>query len=151
MAKNIDPIYPKIPRVRGVAITAANTRSDGVGTIGTDIFLVGTVSATDGAFIRFIELWPTASVAGTSTTATVARAFLSEVSSGATTVANTNPIGELPLSPQSAANSTAAVSPIVIQVNKQVDAGKSILITNHAAPAANTQWKAVAYWGDYDA
>lgn len=150
MAKNNDPIYPKTPKVRGVAITAANTRSDGVGTIGTDIFLIGTVGA-EAAFLRFIELWPTASVAGTSTTATVARAFLSTVSSGATTAANTHPCGEQQLGSQSAANSTTPVSPVVIPINKQVEANMSVLITNHAAPAANTAWKAVAYWGEYDA
>ena len=148
MPANTNPIYPLTPRVRGVAITAANTRSDGVGTIGTDLFLVGTVGA-DAAFLRFIEFWPTASVAATSTTATVARAFTSEVSSGTTTVAKTNPLGELPLTSQSAANSTTAVTPVVLQINKQIEAGDSILVSNHAAPAANTQWKAVAYWGDY--
>lgn len=149
MPANTNPIYPLTPRVKGVAITAANTRSDGVGTIGTDIFLVGTVSGTDGGFLRFIELWPTASVANTATNSTIARAFISEVSSGTTTVANTNPIGEAPISSQNAASSTDAVVPIVITVNKQIAAGGSILVTVHSAPVANTQWKAVAYWGDY--
>jgi hypothetical protein len=149
MAKNLDPIYPKTPRVRGVAITAGNVRSDGAGTIGTDIFLVGTVSPSDGAFLRHIELWPTATTP-TTTTATVARAFLSTQSVGATTAASTQPIGEMPLAAQSAANASSAVTPVIIPVNKQVEAGMSILVTNHAAPAANTAWKAVAYFGDYD-
>jgi hypothetical protein len=151
MPKNIDPPFTNAQKYGGVEITAANTRSDGVGTIGTDIFLVGTASASEDAFLKRIELWPTASVAATATTATVARAFLSTQSSGATTAANTQPIGERALASQSAANSTTAVSPIVIPFNDTVPAGTSVLVTNHAAPATNTRWKAIAYWGEYAA
>lgn len=150
MAKNTDPIYPRTPRMGGVVVTAANTRSDGVGTIGTDIFLMGSVSSADGGYLRFIEAIPTASVAATSTTATVARFFASTVSSGATTAANTDPIGEIPLATQIADSSTTAVITLTLPVNKQIPAGRSLLVTNHAAPAANTGWKFVAYWGDYD-
>jgi hypothetical protein len=150
MAANTDPIYPKKPRVGGVAITAGNTRSDGVGTIGTDIFLAGT-AGPDGAYLRYVELWPTASVAATNTTVTVARAFLSTQSSGATSAANTNLAGEVPLIAVSASSSTAAAIPVVIVFNRQIAANQSVLFTNHVAPAANTAWKAVLYWGDYDA
>lgn len=150
MAANTDPIYPKKPRVGGVEITAANTRSDGVGTIGTDIFLAGT-AGPDGGYLRYVELWPTARVAATSTVATVARAFLSTQSSGATSAANTNLVGEVFLSSVSASNATTATTPVVIVFNRQIAANQSVLFTNHAAPAANTAWKAVLYWGDYDA
>ena len=151
MAKSTSPIFTNAQKYGGVEITAGNSRSDGVGTIGTDIFLVGTVNATDDSYLRFIELWPTASVAATSTTATVARAFLSTQSSGATTVTNTQPIGERSLPVQFAANSTQAVAPVIIPINRPVPSGISILVTTHAAPATNTRWKAVAYWGEYAA
>jgi hypothetical protein len=151
MAKNTTPIFTNAQSYAGVEITAANTRSDGNGTIATDIFLVATVSATEGAYLRHIELWPTATVAATATTATVARAFLSTQSSGATTASNTHPIGERALASQSASNSTTAVAPIIIPINRTVPTNTSILVTNHAAPAANTKWKAVAYWGEYNA
>jgi hypothetical protein len=116
-----------------------------------DIFLVGTVSSSDDAYLRFIELWPTATVAATATTATVARAFISTQASGAVTSANTQPIGERALASQSAANSTTAVNSVIIPINRTIPASTSILITNHAAPATNTAWKAVAYWGEYAA
>lgn len=151
MAKFTTPIFTNAQEYGGVEITAANTRSDGAGTIGTDIFLVGTVSGTDDAYLRYIALWPTATVAATATTATVARAFLSTASSGAVTSSNTHPIGERALASVSAANSTTATSPVIIQFNGPIPAGTSILITNHAAPATNTKWKAVAYWGEYAA
>lgn len=151
MAKSTNPPFTNAQKIAGVEITAANTRSDGVGTIGTDIFLIGTPAGTDDAYLRYIALWPTASVAATSTTATVARAFLSTQSSGATTAADTHPIGERALVSQSAANSTTASLPVIIQFNGPVPTGMSVLVTNHAAPATNTKWKAVAHWGEYAA
>lgn len=147
MAANLYPIYPKTPDVDAVAITAANTSSQGGGTIGTDIFLLKTAPA-DGMIVRRIRFVPTAT-AQTATTATVARVFLSTQSSGATTSANTHLWAEVALASQTADSSTAAVSPIEIALDTPVPSGFSVLVTNHAAPAANTQWKAILIGSDY--
>jgi hypothetical protein len=96
--------------------------------------------------VRFI---PTATTANTVTTATVARVFLSSVTSGATTSANTFLIGELTLSAQTADSSTAQVNWFDLLLGFAVPASYTILVTNHAAPAANTAWRACVIAGDY--
>ena len=149
MPANTDPIWSKAGVISGVEVTAANTKSDGSGTIGTDIFLAATVDATNGGFVRDVTFWPTATTAGTATTATVGRVFASSASSGATTASNTYPMGEATLASQTADSSSVAVYPVVVPINRALPAGYSILVTNHAAPAANTKWKAVVNYGSY--
>ena len=50
MAANTAPIFSEAGRISTVAITAANVRTDGNGTVGTDIFLAFTPGA-DGSLI----------------------------------------------------------------------------------------------------
>lgn len=146
---NNDPIYTRVGALSGVEITAANTKSDGSGTIGTDIFLAATVDATNGGFVRDVTFYPTATVAGTSTTATVGRVFASTKSTGATTPADTHPMGEVTLAAQATDSTSAATYPLVVPINRPLPPGTTILVTNHAAPAANTRWKAVVTYGAY--
>lgn len=149
MAANTLPIFSLTPRNDFVAVTAANTSSQGGGTIATDIFKLATAGA-NGSWIGKIRWIPTASAAGTATTATVARVFLSTQSSGATTSSNTTLIAEIALTAQTADSASAAVVPIDIPLNLAIASTQTILVTNHAAPAANTQWKAVLFnSGDY--
>jgi hypothetical protein len=149
MPANTDPIFTKSVELGSVRITAGNTSSDGNGTIGTDLFLVETADATNGGFVRKVELMPTASVANTATTATVGRVFISNVSSGATTNANTYLYREVTLGVITAASSSAAVFPQVVVINEGLAAGQSILVSTHAAPAANTAWRATSFSGNY--
>lgn len=150
MAGNTDPIYSKVGKISGVEVTAANTKSDGAGTIGTDIFLAFTADATNGSFVRDIKTFLTATTAATATTATVVRYFASSATSGATTASNTHPLGEFAVASQSADNSGTATFPVaVITLNLPLPAGWTILVTNHAAPAANTKLKTVVFAGDY--
>ena len=149
MPANSDPIFTKNVKTSSVLVTAANTSSQGGGTVATDIFLLGTADATNGSYIRKVRMIPTASVAATTTTATVARIFISTVSSGATTSANTRLIAEVSLAAIPAAHSTTAVFWQDLAVNEPIGAGESILVTNHAAPAASTAWRFVMFYGDY--
>ena len=85
------PQFAAIPKRSGalwVAGTTANTRNDGVGTVGTDILLAYT-AGTSGAWIDRIRLHPVGLVAATATTATVGRIYLSTIASGLTTAVNT--------------------------------------------------------------
>lgn len=147
MAANVAPIFSKIPVADSVALTAANTNGQGAGTIGTDIFLITTAGA-DGAFLRMVRLIPTATTP-TAMTATVIRLFLSSVSSGATTAANTHLWEERSVATQNADNTATSVIPIDIPLGFALKPGQSLLATTHAAPAANTQWKAIAIGGGY--
>lgn len=149
MASNTTPNFTKNGTVGFKPITAANTKSDGAGTIATDIFLVFTADATNGSFVEYVRFMPTATAAGTATTVTVGRVFLSTQASGATTSANTIMIAEVALPSVTADSTSAANNPIDVPINLRLPASMTILATNHAAPAANTAWTAAAFGGDY--
>lgn len=135
------------PRVSSVRVTAANTNSQGSGTIGTDIFLVGTVGAS-GSFVDRVRFSPTATTP-TTTTATVGRVFYSTVSSGTTTNINTFLLGEITLSATAADNASTSAPLFDLPININLPSGTSILVTNHAAPAANTTWVATMIGADF--
>lgn len=148
MPANTAPIFAVTPLALGVGITAANTSSQGGGTIGTDIFLAATAGAF-GAFISKVRFMPTASVASTALAATVARIFVSTQASGATTSSNTHLIAEVSLPAVTADLPTTGITAIDVPLNIAIPAGATILVTNHAAPNANTQYKATCFAGSY--
>lgn len=139
------PVFPQAPLLSSVAPTAANTSSQGGGTIGTDIFLAATAGA-NGAFIERVRLVPTATTP-TTTTATVARIFWSTQASGATTNANTHLLAEIALPAIAADSASVQVPALDVPINMNIPANATILVTNHAAPAANTQWKVTVVGG----
>ena len=148
MPANNNPIYPLAAKPSTVAITAANTRTDGNGTIGTDIFLAFT-AGTNGSRITKAQWTPVNSVISTATTATVGRLFLSQVGSGATTPGtNVWSIGEYTLVTQTP-SPTAAVSPIVVTLDLFLPSGTFLLATTHHVPAANTSQHLTIYGADY--
>ncbi len=148
MPANTSPQFTTNGNIGSTTVTAANTKSDGAGTIATDIFLAFTAGA-NGAFVESVRWIPTGTTAATATTATVARIFASSQAAGATTSANTFLLAEVNLPSQSADSSTTAVSPIDIPLNQRLPASWTILVTNHAAPAANSANRAVVFGGDY--
>lgn len=148
MPANTSPIFTLTPNVGNVAVTAANTSSQGGGTVATDIFKALTAGA-NGTFVARVRWNPTASAAATSTTATIGRVFYSTVGSGSTTSANTFLIGEVTLPSVSADSSTAPTNPIEVMVNMAIPSGSFIHVTNHAAPAASTAWVAQVIAGDF--
>lgn len=145
MASNTAPNYTRNGAFGSVTVTAPNTSSTGSGTIATDIFKAFTAGA-DGSFIDRVDFIPTASAPFTST-ATVGRVFLSSITAGATTSANTFLIGEVVLPSVNADNATGANSAYSIPVGFRIPAGYTILVTNHAAAA--TVWRANVIAGDY--
>jgi hypothetical protein len=148
MAANNDPIYSKVGDIQAVAVTAANTSSQGGGTIGTDIFKAFEADATNGGYVRELRFNLGESTIATASTATVGRVFVSSVTSGATTSSNTHLIAEVALASQTPSSTVAGV-PICIPLNFALPPGYTILVTNHAAPAANTHWKATVFGGKY--
>jgi hypothetical protein len=149
LGANVEPIYTVTPRTQGIAITAVNTRSDGNGTIATDIFKAFTAHATYGSYVARIRFSPVATVAATATAATVLRVFISSQTSGATTQANTWLIQEVAAPTQTAAQTTTATNYIEIPLGFALEPNYTILVTTHVANAANTSWTAVVVAGDY--
>lgn len=149
MPANTAPIFSVAPNVNGVAPSAACTKSDGTGTIGTDIFKAFTAGA-NGAWVSKVRFNPVATAAATTTTGTVGRVFASSKTSGGTTGGtDTFLLAEVTLPAVSADHSTAPTNAIEVPINFALPAGWTILITNHAAPASNTSWQALVVGGDY--
>lgn len=147
MPANTSPIYSLSGRFSSIAVTAANTSSQGGGTIATDIFLAFT-PGSNGSFVRNAVWVLSESTIATASTATVARIFMSTVGSGATTSSNTFLIAEVALVAQTPSSTLAGV-PVVVPLNMIVPNGYFLLATNHAAPAANTKWNCHVFGGDY--
>ena len=129
--------------------TTANTKSDGTGTIGTDMLLCFTADSTYGAFVQKVRLMPQGSTAGTATTATVARVYRSTKTSGGTTNADTTLWAEQALPVVTADQTTIASIPIEIPLGFALAPGETILISMHHAAAANTSWGIHVIGGDY--
>jgi len=149
MAGNTTPVWAKKGNTGSVKITAANTKNDGTGTIGTDIFLALTADATNGAFVSRVRFTASASVAATATTATVARVYISSKAAGATTNADTFLWSEVACPLVTADQTTTATYPVEIGLGFALPPGWTILVSMHHAPAANTSWQATVIGGDY--
>ena len=151
MAAGTTPIFTITPDL-GAGIwlpaTTANTKSDGVGTIGTDLILLYT-SGTDGSFLNKIRFSPSASVASTATTASVIRVFLSTVTSGVTTNVNTHLIAEIAAPTQTVDVATTATNYLEVPLGFAVPTGYTVLFSMHHAAVANSSWKGVMFSGDY--
>ena len=145
------PSFAATPN-RGKAVwtnsTTANTKSDGQGTIGTDILLAYTAGSS-GSFIERIRLCATGSTAATATTATVARVYLSTATSGATTASNTQLWQEKACPAQTTDQTTTATAPIDFDAGFRLKANETILFSMHHAAAANTSWELQVIATDY--
>jgi hypothetical protein len=147
MAANTSPIFTLAPRFSAVRITAANTSSQGGGTIGTDIFLAFS-PGTNGSYLQRIRFSLTESTISTTSAASVHRVFLSTVNSGTTTNANTFLIQEINAAAQTP-TSTVSSYPIDIPLNFAIPSSYYVLISTHVAPTASTNWNANVFGGDY--
>lgn len=149
MGANALPAFTKSGKMGAVELSTVNTKTDGSGTIGTDLWLAFTADATNGSFVRSVRFQPTATVAATAMTGTTLRVFVSSVASGATTAANTTLWADIGATNQTADATTAATYPYDIPCNFWLPAGWTILVSQHVASTANTKWKALVLAGDY--
>lgn len=151
MAANTAPIFTETPVIGAGIWTSsltANTKSDGAGTIATDMVKLFTAGA-DGAYINKIRLQPAASAAATATTATVARFYISTISSSTTTRADTFPFAEIALAAQTADQTTTATTYYEVPCGFYIPTGYYIHFSMHHAAAANTSWAAIVFGGNY--
>ena len=150
-AANTSPIYSLTPKIGKVNLVGniGLTTSDGVGTVGTNLFLLLTGGSNGGTFVSRIRIHAYATAAATNTAATVLRFYASTIASGATTAANTFLIQEIGVGILSAANASTALTPIEFPVNWAVPTNETILVSSHANLASNTGFQIVAISGDY--
>lgn len=148
---NTRPIYTNAANITPaswLSSTTANVKSDGTGTVGTDMLKVVT-GGTDGTRIEKLRFCPTASTAATATTASMIRVFYSTVGSGATTNANTFLIAEVPAPAQTADQTTTATNYIEIPLGLVITSAGFIHFSMHHAAAANTAWQCIPFATNY--
>lgn len=144
------PIYTKTPVISSGTLTGniASTRSDGVGTIATDLFKVFEANATNGSYVSKIRIYGAATTP-TTMAASVIRIFISNKTSGATTATDTWLIQEISTAAVPAANASNAVNWYEVPLNIALPPSYTILVSIHANVTANTRWQCVAFGGDY--
>lgn len=150
MAQNTSPIFSLVPKIGFGTLTGniAHARSDGVGTIGTDIFLMFTADATDGSYVSKLRI-SAAATTPTTMTASVIKIYISSVTSGATTAANTVLFQEISTAAIPAANASNATNYYEIPCDFALPASYTILAAIHANMAANTRYQILTFAGDY--
>ena len=146
---NTDAIWSKVGVINGAEIGgAANVRTDGNGTIGTDIFKVFTADATNGSWVSRIRLSALNTTISTVTTATVHRIFISNKTSGATTQADTWLFQEV-AAPAVTPTATTCPNFIEVPLNFALPPSYTILVSSHHVNAANTDWTAIVFGGNF--
>lgn len=148
---NKSAIWTGVPKFTGVRITTAQNNSQGNGTVGTDIFL-GFSAGADGSYLQKVRFSLTGATANTASTAAVLRVYLSSVSSGSTSSADTFLYQEVTAATQTPnviTTLTGATYPIDIPLNFAIPAGRHVLVGASAVTSANTVWVATTFGGDY--
>lgn len=150
MAQNTAPIFTKIPVVSFGTLTGniGLTRSDGVGTIGTDIFKMFTADSTDGSFVSKVRI-SAAATTSTSMTASVIRIYISSITSGSTTAADTVLYAEVAVAALAAAHTSNATNFYEVPFNCALPPSYTILASIDDNLAANTRWQFLTFAGDY--
>lgn len=150
MAQNTNPIYSLIPGVAFGTLTGnvGLTRSDGVGTVATDIFLMFTADATDGSFVSKVRI-SAAATTSTAMAASVIRLYISSIAAGATTAANTVLYVEVAVAALAAAHTSNATNFYEVPFNIALGPSQTILASIDDNLTANTRWQFLTFYGDY--
>ena len=151
MAANTQPIFTKTPNLDISIWTSSltgNTKSDGTGTIGTDMVKAVT-GATEGTYVEKLRFIPQGSVAGTTLTASVIRIYVSTVGSGSTTRTDTTLLHEISVAANTIDNATSGVNYFEVLLGLRIKTGQFIHWSMHHAAASNTSWGCVPFAGDY--
>ena len=139
MAANTTPIFTKQGNFTPARIAAANTASDGSGTLVTLVTAVTDGTRVDG--VRFINSQATAAASG----AKVLRIFLTDTGG-----INPRLIGEVTMA--TATRSTTVIGATSIYTFDQaiiMKSGQLILVCMSVYAGAQDQTDAIAYAGDY--
>ena len=148
MPANTSPNFTTAGDITGVLISAAWAESEAGFVIGTSGFLAFTAGA-NGSWVDLCRFMAEASTAGTTTTGTVGRVWISSIASGTTTTSNTFLWAEVALPSVTAGSSSTPVNPVDVPLGFRLPASYTILVTTHAAPASNTSQGALVIGSDY--
>ena len=148
MSGNTNPQFTAIGNVGSALLTAQLTTSDGSsGTIGTNISVCFTAGA-NGSYVESARVIPVANAA-LAAAATVVRFYVSSLTSGATSTANTWLVGELAIQAVNADALTAATGMWDFPLGFRLPASWTILASLGTAANANTGYRTTIMGGDY--
>jgi hypothetical protein len=145
MAANTSPIFCRRPNVQWVSIinTAANTATDGTGTVATIWTANG--AETEGGFVQTITVKPV-SHTGSNNVANVARFFINNGSTNAT-AANNSFFAELTLQATTGV-ANAAIQEFTLPVFKMLPNGYKINVCLGTTVGAALGWYFTGFGGD---
>lgn len=152
MAANTSPIFSLLGDVQSAGAlirTAATVVYDGSGTIGTDIYKLFTADATNGGFVQRARFKYVAESGTTTSVACVIKLFISSVSSGSTTDANTWLYDEITVPATGALTTTAALPVFEIPLGFALPPGYTILAKVTAGQPANCGFIGTVLGGKY--
>lgn len=151
MSGNQNPQFTAVGDIQSCLFggTALTTSDGSGGTIGTSMEIAFLSSTTNGSYVEAIRLLAVASAAATATNATVARVYVSSISSGSTSTANTWLIIEAALPSITADQTTTATNWYDFPLGFRMPASYTILVSSHIVNVANTNLRAVVFGGDY--
>lgn len=128
----------------GAFVTAQNTNSDGTGNITTPTMYIVLTAGANGSYVEGVRVFPVASAASTNTVATLIRLYLSSITSGATSNANTAMCApELAIPIVAADGTTVAIPSYDIMLGFQIPANYTLLASTSEAAAASTGWRVI--------
>lgn len=136
MSQNTKPIFPLVPEVTWATVSAANTATDGTGTVVT-VFTAG----ANGSRVDYLSC----SALGTNVT-TVMRVFINNGSANST-ASNNVLFTEQPLPSTTATNSNLIGPQMITPLNISLPAGFKINVVLGTAVSAG--WAIAAVGGDY--
>jgi hypothetical protein len=149
MAANTNPIFTLTPNIGVAQIGAtANVKSDGAGTIGTDMMKAFTAGSA-GSYVSRIRFNPWASTAATVTVATVIRVFYSTLTSGTSASTNTYLLYEFAAAAQTADQTVTATFYIEVPLGFAMPTGSFLHCSSHIINNSSTGWVGIVFGGDY--
>ena len=152
MAANTSPIFGATPNIFSVVIptTAIMTASNAQGSVnGTNTFIAFT-AVSNGSFVQKTRFIPAATTASVSTVASTLRIHLSASGSNYTiTTASAFLIGEQSVPVVVTSHQSNAVNYYDYPLNFAIESGSFLLVSQHVAQTANSQWEATTFGFDY--
>lgn len=151
MAANTEPIYTLTPHVESCTPVLVCAGTDGVGYVvsgGTVTHYIAFTPGANGSFIKEARIKIATTNGTTAVAATDIRFFISTVSSGATSSANTHFITEVAIPAITPAIATSTPD-FIVPLNFALESGKYLLCCTGVVASANTYYKVTTFGGDY--
>ena len=151
MPSNTEPIYTGTPKIESCTPVLVCAGTDGVGFVvsgGTVTHYIAFTAGTNGSYIKEARIKCSTTNGATAVAATSIRFFVSTISSGATSGANTHFITEVAIPTFTPSTSTSSPD-FIIPLNFAIESGKYLLCCTGVVANANTFYKVTTFGGDY--